>query len=160
MSIRRHPLTPSNAAPGLKPDLELASRLEKSASACGPLTGPGGGRLALRFYERLFAKAPAVRGMFPAEMTKQADKLGQTLEHVIAHLRSSDDLSKDLAELGQRHVGYGAKPEHYVVVIEELVGAMRDVGGQAFTAEDAEDWRLALRLISERMINHGGGPLS
>lgn len=156
MSIRRHPLTPSQAAPGLKPDLELAARLEKSAAACGPLGGPGGGRLALRFCERLFEKVPAVRGMFPADMTKQADKLEQTLEHVIAHLRSSDDLSKDLKELGERHVGYGAKPAHYVVVIEELVGAMCDIGGASFTQEDADDWRLALRLISERMI---GGPL-
>jgi hemoglobin-like flavoprotein len=152
MAIRRHPLSPSTEAPGLRPDVELADRHERSAAVCGPLTGPGGGKLAQRFYDRLFAKVPPVRSMFPADMTKQVDKLSQTLEHVIVNLRSADDLSKDLKELGARHVGYGAKPEHYLIVIEEVVGAMQDVGGAAFTQEDADDWRLALRLISERMI--------
>ena len=61
MTIRRHPLTPSVAAPGLKPDLELADRLAASSARCGPLTG----RLAERFYERLFARVPQIRGMFP-----------------------------------------------------------------------------------------------
>ena len=152
MSIHRHPLSSSGAALGLKPDLELAERLEKSAALCGPFSG----RLAERFYDRLFARVPAVRAMFPADMTKQREKLGQTLDHVIAHIRSADDLSKDLKELGDRHVGYGAKPEHYVVVIEELVATMAELGGAGFTSEDADDWKLALRVISERMI---GGAL-
>jgi hemoglobin-like flavoprotein len=158
MTIRRHPLTSSRATPGLRPDLELADRLERSAKAC---SAPAGGAaplaaLAERFYERLFARAPQVRPMFPADMTKQREKFAQMLEQVIANLRSADDLSGPLRELGARHVDYGAKPVHYQVVIEEMVGAMRDCGGAAFTAEDAEDWHLALRVISERMI---GGPL-
>lgn len=156
MSIRRHPLSPSGAAPGLKPDLELAERLERSIARCGPLDGPGAGRLANRFYERLFQRAPSVRPLFPQEMSGQYEKLGQTLQHVLRHIRTPDDLSKDLKALGDRHVGYGARPEHYQVVIEELVHAMRDVAGEGFTAEDADDWRLALRVISERMV---GGPL-
>ncbi len=170
MSIRRHPLSPSTAAPGLRPDLELADRLAASAAHCGPFTpasggtaasggtdgGAAAGRLARRFYERLFARVPAIRGMFSADLTKQSEKLSQTLEHVVLNMRNADGLTKDLKELGERHVGYGAKPEHYLVVIDELVGAMVDVGSPAFTAEDAADWRIALRIISERMI---GGPL-
>ncbi len=152
MTIRRHPLTPSVAAPGLKPDLELADRLAASSARCGPLTG----RLAERFYERLFARVPQIRGMFPVEMSKQREKIGQTLEQVIANLRSADDLSGPLRELGERHVGYGAKPEHYPIVIDEMVAAMAEVAGAAWTPEDSADWSLALRVISERMI---GGPL-
>jgi hemoglobin-like flavoprotein len=152
MSIRRHPLTPSRSAPGLKPDLELAERLEKAAARCGPLSG----RVATRFYERLFTRVPQVRGIFPTDMAKQTEKIGQTLEYVIAHLRSADDLTGPLKELGERHVGYGAKPEHYLIVIEEMVGAMAEVAGAAWTDEDSADWSLALRVVSERMI---GQPL-
>jgi hemoglobin-like flavoprotein len=152
MIIRRHPLSPSSTAPGLKPDIELAERLQRSAGRCGPL----GGRLVERFYERLFQRAPALRPMFPADLGKQREKLGLTLERVVGHLRSPDDLSAELRALGQRHLEYGAKPEHYPVVIGELVGAMVDVGAGTFTEEDAADWSLALRIVAEHML---GEPL-
>jgi hemoglobin-like flavoprotein len=39
-------------------------------------------------------------------------------------LRDLDAIVPKLRELGVRHVRYGARPEHYPVVGEALIGAM------------------------------------
>jgi methyl-accepting chemotaxis protein len=151
MPISRHPLMSASAARGIHTDDDLADRLEKSAALFGDLSK----RLVPRFYERLFARAPGVRKLFPADpvaMDLQRDKLAASLRAVVAHLRRPEVLYGPLRDLGRRHEGYGAKPEHYPIVIEELVGAMRDVAGKDWTAEHTADWTTALTLVADVML--------
>ncbi len=90
--------------------------------------------------------------MFPKDMQQQSEKMGATLAFVVQQLRSPEALRVPLQELGARHKEYGAKREHYVIVVEELVGAMADVAGPSWTEDDTADWALALRLVSDQML--------
>src|SRR5690349_356164 len=64
--ITMHPLSPVAEGPaGVKVDEELARALEGSFAALAPR----GAELVTRFYEKLFAAHPALRGMFPADMS-------------------------------------------------------------------------------------------
>ncbi len=148
MTIRRHPLALTESGCTFPLDTDLAGRLEASAALCGPPAGA----LTTRFYERLFERAPQLRPMFPDDLSGQRDKFGAMLDFVIKHLQRPDELTRPLKELGDRHRGYGVRTEHYSLVVEELVGAMADVAGPAWTREDAADWALALRIVCERML--------
>ncbi len=149
MSITRHPLydDPRSLAPAPL-DEGLAGRLE--ASFCG-MAGRADA-LAERFYERLFRRAPAVRPLFPDDLEAQRKKLVAALAFVVQHLRSPDEVLPRLRALGTAHVKYGARPEHYPVVCEELVLAMGEIAGDAWEPEIERDWRNALHLVSAAMI--------
>jgi hemoglobin-like flavoprotein len=71
---------------------------------------------AALFYERLFAVAPAVKAMFPADVTEQRKKLMTTLAVVVNGLGNLEAVLPAASALAKRHVNYGAKPEHYPVV--------------------------------------------
>src|SRR5207253_10563140 len=80
------------------------------------LVAPRGDELIEDFYARLFATAPAVRPLFPADMTRQRAMLLSALVLLRKSLRDLDRIVPTLRALGARHVAYGAQPEHYPVV--------------------------------------------
>src|SRR5215212_11188873 len=99
------------------------------------LIAPRGDELMDEFYSRLFEAAPGVRPLFPDDMRKQKTMLLGALVLVRKSLRDLDRLVPTLHALGARHVGYGAKPEHYPVVGSALIDAMAAVAGDAWTPE-------------------------
>ncbi len=153
MSITRHPLydDPRSLAPAPL-DEGLVRRLEASFHG---LAGQADA-LAERFYDRLFRRAPGVRPLFPEDLREQRKKLVDTLAFVVQHLRSPDEVLPRLRSLGTAHVKYGARPEHYPVVCEELVFAMGEIAGTAWDTDTERDWRNALHLVSAAMIGGGG----
>ncbi len=106
---------------------------------------------ATRFYERLFERAPALRRLFPTDMTQQRMKLVQTLGIVAAGLDEPEKLVGTLHELGARHRGYGVKFAHYVEVGEALFGALADVNGPAFTTNARAAWQRLYAWVAEQM---------
>jgi hemoglobin-like flavoprotein len=149
MSITRHPLydDPRSLAPAPL-DVGLVRRLETSF---GTIAGRAD-LLAERFYERLFRRAPGVRPLFPADLAEQRKKLVAALAFVVAHLRAPDEVLPRLRALGAAHVKYGAQPDHYPVVCEELVLAMGEVADETWSADIERDWRNALHLVSAAML--------
>ena len=106
---------------------------------------------ATRFYDRLFDRAPALRRLFPIDMTLQRMKLVQTLGVVAAGLDEPERLVDTLQELGARHRGYGVKFAHYVEVGEALIGALADMNGPAFTADARAAWQRLYAWVAEQM---------
>ena len=149
MSITRHPLydDPRSLAPAPL-DEGLALRLEASFRGIAGRADA----LAERFYERLFRRAPAVRPLFPEDLREQRKKLVAALAFVVQHLRSPDEVLPRLRTLGTAHVRYGARPEHYPVVCDELVLAMGEIAGDAWGQDLERDWRNALHLVSAAMM--------
>ena len=63
-----------------------------------------------------------------------------------------EKLEKPLAEMGRRHVGYGAEPEHYPVVRDTLVSVMADMAGYAWNDQLTNDWSGALDFVASAML--------
>lgn len=147
MPISIHPLIGlSTGLPDLPPDPRAIARLRESL----PLLTSSS--VAHRFYTLLFTTHPGLRTLFPADLSAQERKLTDTLAWIVANLHDRPTLHARLAELGQRHAGYGARPEYYPIVCSLLLQAMADSAGTAWTADLAEEWRQALSLISEAML--------
>ena len=112
---------------------------------------------AALFYERLFAVAPAVKAMFPADMTEQRKKLMATLAVVVNGLGNLEAVLPAASALAKRHVSYGAKPAHYPVVGGALLWTLEKGLGDAWTPETAAAWTAAYGTLSGYMISEAYG---
>lgn len=151
MPVRRHPVAVASDSASLAPfplDVALVLRLR----ATYEVVRVHQLRLAEVFYARLFAEAPELRAMFRGEPEAQAAKLTAALDAVVRNFEDPRRNAATLAELGRRHAAYGARPEHYSLVVDLLTDSIREVAGPACSAAAVEEWRLALRLISNQMI--------
>jgi len=104
------------------------------------------------FYDRLFEIAPAVRAMFPSDMTEQRRKLMATLAIVVNGLSNLEMILPAASSLATRHVAYGAKAEHYPVVGDALLWTLEKGLGADWTPEVAKAWTAAYTTLSEFMI--------
>lgn len=161
MTLRRHPVA---VAPDQRPlaGMPVDRRLVARLSATYAAVREQGDRFATVFYGKLFAAAPQLRSMFREEPAVHARKLLATLETVVANFNDPSANAALLADLGRRHAGYGARPNHYALVVDLLTDSMRETLGPAIDTAGLEEWRTALRLISDQMIAAAaaGGPLS
>jgi hemoglobin-like flavoprotein len=107
--------------------------------------------LAGRFYAELFAAAPQLRALFPADLTSLQGHFEAALALVIRNLEEMRTLEQPLRDLGAQHVRWGAKPEDYVLVREALVRAIR-LSSPAWTDIIETDWRRAITAIAVPML--------
>jgi hemoglobin-like flavoprotein len=112
---------------------------------------------AVIFYDRLFEVAPAVKAMFPADMTEQRKKLMGVLAAVVNGLTNLESILPAASALAKRHVGYGAKPEHYPVVGGALLWTLEKGLGEAWTPAVAAAWTAAYGTLSTFMISEAYG---
>lgn len=116
------------------------------------LIAPRGDEVVEDFYNRIFTVAPGLRGLFPDDMARQRKAVLATLVLVRKSLHDLEGLIPTLRGLGARHVGYGARPEHYPVVGEALIGAMASVAGDAWKPAYSDAWAEAYGVIVDQML--------
>jgi hemoglobin-like flavoprotein len=116
------------------------------------LVAPHGDELMDEFYSRLFAAAPAVRPLFPADMKRQKVMLLGALVLLRKSLSNLDPIVPKLRDLGARHVGYGARPEHYPVVGATLIAAMAEIAGEHWTLQYERAWAAAFDVVAAVML--------
>lgn len=108
--------------------------------------------VAADFYARLFAACPHLRRLFAEDMASQRQKLMLTLTAVVSDLDRLDRIVPQIVELARRHIGYGAREEHYAPVGAALIEALRKALGTRFTPAVEEAWGAAYGLLANAMI--------
>jgi hemoglobin-like flavoprotein len=122
--------------------------LVKSSFAAATTTP---GELARVFYTRLFSTSPELQSLFTSDRGEQERKLTQELKQIVDLLDHVDQLLARTGDLGSRHVGYGARADHYDLVGAAMIEALAEVLGATFTPETANAWRYAYNLVAEAM---------
>jgi len=118
------------------------------------LVAPRGDELMDVFYARLFDAAPGVRPLFAGtDLRRQKAMLLSALVLVRTSLRDMDALVPRLRELGARHVAYGARPQHYVIVGEALIASLAQIAGEAWRPEHELAWGAALAVIADALLS-------
>jgi nitric oxide dioxygenase len=95
--------------------------------------------------------------MFPADMSEQRKKLMATLSVVVNGLSDLQSILPAASALAQRHVAYGAKPEHYPVVGSALLWTLEKGLGAAWTPDVAAAWTAAYGVLSDFMMSEAYG---
>lgn len=107
---------------------------------------------AALFYTRLFELAPQVQPLFRGDMAGQGRKLMTMLGTVVNGLTQLEVIVPAAQKLAQRHVAYGARPEHYPVVGTALLDTLSQGLGKDFTPEVREAWTTAYGMLSGVMV--------
>lgn len=92
------------------------------------------------FYGRLFELDPSLRRLFPTDMTRQRQKLLDTLATAVRGMETPDEFFPTLQALGQRHTGYGVQPTHYETMNEALIWMLTQGLGENFSEEMKTAW--------------------
>jgi len=103
------------------------------------------------FYGRLFELDPAVRRMFPEDMTMQRRKLAQMLTAAVKGLDRLEQLVPVVQDLGRRHAGYGVTERHYDTVGAALLWTLEKGLGRTFTPELKDAWTDVYGLLATVM---------
>lgn len=104
------------------------------------------------FYDALFTNHPELRPLFPAAMAGQQRKLEDALELVVHRLGASDSLVPLLEDLGRRHAEYGALPEHFEAVGQQLLATLAELSGDGWTDDLRRTWAHAYDRVAHVMV--------
>lgn len=95
------------------------------------------------FYERLFTDRPYLRGMFPADLQPETERLFNALISLAEALDDLEQLVPTLEQLGRDHRKYGIRPAHYDAVRDALITALVAHGGPTWRTEYEQAWKRA-----------------
>lgn len=118
---------------------------------------PRGVEMMRDFYGLLFERHPHVKGMFAqTDMAEQEKKIFETLDLVVKNLEQPDAVMAQLLLLGNSHVDYGVKAEHYAPVLDCLIEAMKRASGPSWSPKLEAAWRDAYAAVAELMKKGAG----
>jgi hemoglobin-like flavoprotein len=104
------------------------------------------------FYKRLFEIAPELKLMFRADSVIQEEKFTATITSILTKAYAKRLFVNDVEPVAYRHVMYGVVPEHFPIVGEALIFALKDGLRQRWNDNLQEAWSSIYRSLSEMMI--------
>src|SRR5690349_19430055 len=108
-----------------------------------------------RMYQRLF-RTEEIRDLFNQSHHGETGSQSKALTAaIVAYARNIDNLAilaTRVERIAQKHVGLNILPEHYPHVAEALLGAIKDVLGDAATDQILAAWGEAYWYLAEVLI--------
>ncbi|WP_152392375.1 NO-inducible flavohemoprotein [Paenibacillus guangzhouensis] len=120
-----------------------------------PVLEVHGTAITKRFYELLFTNHPELLNIFNHANQRQGKQSGALANAVYAAAANIDRLEQIIPvvkQIGHKHRALGIKPEHYPIVGEHLLIAIKDVLGDAATDEIIGAWAEAYGVIADAFI--------
>jgi nitric oxide dioxygenase len=134
---------------------ELGAHTIALVKATVPALEAHGLAITHRMYELLF-RNEAIRDLFNqshhGETGSQPKALAMAIIAYARNIEGLAALSPAVERIAQKHVGLNILPEHYPHVAEALLGAIRDVLGDAATEEILAAWGEAYWYLAEVLI--------
>ena len=107
--------------------------------------------VSMLFYGRLFDVDPSLRRLFKVGMKEQSKKFVAMLDSIVESIDDWEKIVPVLRELGQRHVAYGVKEQHYNTLCSALVWAFGQALQPGFDNEVRAAWAAVIRDVNEEM---------
>ncbi|MEG4491937.1 AAA family ATPase [Microcoleus sp. D3_18_C4] len=118
------------------------------------LVKPQSDEFVSHFYEILFDSSSQIKALFMnTRMAQQKEKLWQSLEIIIENLRKPKLINVFAKGLGATHAKYGVVVEHFPVVANALIQALKAQMGLEWTPETEKAWVQAYTIIASAMID-------
>lgn len=141
-----------------KQDIFMAAPLSEQCIAIVKSTAPAlqkyGEAITTRMYERLFVDEN-VRALFDQAAQTSGEQPRRLAAAILGYAQNVDklqNLTPVVEKMVQRHVDTGVKAEHYPLVANALLPAIRDVLGDAATDEVLAAWGEAYWFLADILI--------
>ena len=112
--------------------------------------------ITTKFYKTMFENNPEVKSMFnmdKQESGAQPKALAMTVLAAAQNIDNLEVLLPAVKKIAQVHVNTNVKPEHYPIVGENLLIAIKEVLGDAATDEVINAWAEAYEVIAKVFID-------
>lgn len=114
-----------------------------------------GTEITTTFYKSLFNAHPELLNMFNhanQQQGKQQAALANAVYAAAIHIDRLEAILPVVRQIAQKHRSLGVQPEHYPIVGQHLLGAIKTVLGDAATDEIIEAWGEAYGVIANAFI--------
>ncbi|WP_256759375.1 NO-inducible flavohemoprotein [Cohnella sp. WQ 127256] len=121
-----------------------------------PVLEVHGTAITKRFYEMLFSQHPELLNIFNhanQKQGKQQTALANVVYAAAANIDKLESILPVVRQIAHKHRSLGVKPEHYPIVGQYLLAAIKDVLGDAATEEIIQAWAEAYGVIADVFIS-------
>jgi nitric oxide dioxygenase len=133
---------------------ELSPNTVVIVKATAPVLVQHGVAITTRMYERLFVD-DQIKALFDQAAQASGEQPKRLAAAIIAFAQNVDNLpalASAIERMASRHVATEVRPEHYPVVAEALLAAIRDVLGAAASDEVLDAWAEAYGFLAAILI--------
>ena len=116
-----------------------------------PVLEEHGVAITTRFYKNLFEAHPELLNIFNhanQAQGRQQTALAKAVYAAAVHIDNLEEILPTVVQIAHKHVSLGVLPEHYPIVGEYLLKAMKEVLSDAATDEIIEAWAEAYGVIA------------
>lgn len=121
--------------------------------ATAPVIKEHGEAITTEMYKILFEKYPQTQALFKNAAPDQYKKLANAVYAYAANIDQLENLGKGIEQMAEAHVKTQVLPEHYPMVADALLQAIKNVLGDAATDEVMAAWEEAYGFLAEVLIN-------
>lgn len=129
-------------------------------TATVPVLRENGVLLTKYFYNRMFTNHPELKNMFNLgnqKSDKQQTALALAVLAYAENIANPAVLLPTVDRIGHKHTSLDIRPEHYIIVGEQLIASIKEVLGDAATPEIIDAWTNAYNQLAQLMIGHEAG---
>ncbi|TFD99687.1 NO-inducible flavohemoprotein [Jeotgalibacillus sp. R-1-5s-1] len=134
----------------------LSEQTIRTIKATVPVLEVKGTDITTRFYQMLFEAHPELLNIFNhsnQEQGRQQTALANTVYAAAIHIDQLEAIIPAVKRIAHKHRSLGVKPDHYPIVGEFLLKAIKDVLGDAATDEIIQAWAEAYGVIADAFIS-------
>lgn len=120
-----------------------------------PVLEVKGTEITTVFYRNLFSSHPELLNIFNhanQQKGRQQTALANTILAAAVYIDNLEAIIPAVKQIAHKHRSLGVKPEHYPIVGEHLLGAIKEVLGDAATDEIIGAWADAYGVIADAFI--------
>jgi len=134
----------------------LSAAAKPYIEASVPVLRQHGLAITTLFYKNMFESHPELMNLF--NMGNQANgsqqqSLAAAVFAYAANIDNTEALKPVIERIVHKHVSVGIKPEHYPIVGNHLIGAIKTVLGDAATPDLIAAWGEAYGLLADALIS-------
>ncbi|ALE58259.1 NO-inducible flavohemoprotein [Paraburkholderia sp. RL17-368-BIF-A] len=133
----------------------LTQKTKDVVKATAPVLAQHGLPIIKRFYERLFNAHPELKNVFNMahqDQGQQQQALARAVYAYAENIENPGSLAAVLKNIANKHASLNVRPEHYPIVGEHLLGAIKDVLGDAATDEIISAWAQAYGNLADLLM--------
>jgi len=128
----------------------LDPKTQEIIKSTAPLIKEKGEQITTRMYEILFSKYPETKELFKNAPKDQYKRLANAIFSYAANIDRLDALQEAIERMAQKHVETNVKPEHYPLVKDALLTAIKEVLNPP--QEVIEAWDKAYDVLANVLI--------
>jgi len=125
-----------------------------------PLLESVGPSLTQYFYKRMFSHNPELKDVFNMAHQAEGTQSLALFNAIAAYAKYIDNLpmlTSAVQRIAHKHTSLDIRPQHYDIVGLHLIETLRELAGDAFTAEIEDAWTAAYAQLAEVFITVENG---